>query len=104
MLSSWSDEEKLMDEILQEHVENDQLLKNMAQNNTWQQRDEDERLMDEILGVNTMKSPVKSKKLKWVSFCESTAEVFVGGIEGSKQPEATKTNTHQTKDFSHLQK
>ncbi len=100
---SWSDEEKLMDEILQEEVENDQLQKNMAQNKTWQQRDEDERLMDEILGVDTMKSPEKSKKLKRVSFCESTAEVFVGDIEGSKQLEAMKTNTHQIKAFNHLE-
>ncbi len=104
LFGSWSDEEKLMDEILQEHVENDQLQKNMAQNKTWQQRDEDERLMDEILGVDTMKSPEKSKKLKRVSFCESTPGVFVGGIESCKQPEAMKANTHQTKAFNHLDK
>ncbi len=101
---SWSDEERLMDEILQKDEENNQLLKNMTQNKSWQQRDEDERLMDEILGVDTMKSPEKSKKLKRVSFCESTPEVVVGGIEGSKQPEAMKTNTHQTKAFNHLEK
>ncbi len=91
---------------MQEHVENEQLLKNMArmaQNKSWQQRDEDERLMDESLGVDTMKSSEKSKKLKRVSFCEST-EVVVGGIESSKQPEAMKANTHQTKVFNHFEK
>ncbi len=63
MYDSWSDEESMMDEILQVEAKNDQTL-NTTQMKSWQHEDEDERLMDEILGVDAMKSPKKSKKLK----------------------------------------
>ncbi len=61
---SRSDEEKIMDELLQEDLEDDQLLKNMTKNKSWQLR------TDEVVSVNTTMSPKKSKKFKNVSFFE----------------------------------
>ncbi len=70
MYDSWSDEERMMDQILQGDAPKDQPSMYMAQNKSWQQQDEDERLMDEILGVDTTTSVKKSKKLKNCSFFE----------------------------------
>ncbi len=75
MYDSWSDEERMMDEILQPVATKDQTL-NMTQNKSWQQEDEDERLMDEILGVDAMKTPKKGKKLKIFLSLKSSFSYF----------------------------
>ncbi len=73
MYDSWSDEERMMDEILQ--AKNDKRL-NMTQKKSWKQQDEDERLMDEILGVDAMKTPKKGKKLKIFLSLKSSFSYF----------------------------
>ncbi len=61
---SWSDEESVMDRVLQEDVKKE--LPSM--NKSWQQQNKDGRLMDDILDVKTTTSPKKSKKFKNASF------------------------------------
>ncbi len=73
MYDSWSDEERMMDEILQ--AKNDKTL-NMTQKKSWKQQDEDERLMDEILGIDAMKTPKKGKKLKVFLSLKSSFSYF----------------------------